>query len=188
MWFNILIAVCVGVLTYGLTIYLDNSNPPKNAQIIQAPVSVVKIKQGEIAPNFSFTDLNEASHNLQDFSGKIVILNFWASWCPPCVKEFPDLLQVAEAYPDEVVLLALSSDHDLKKMNRFLTRLKRNQGRDFATNVFIAIDENQEITREIYKTFKLPETYIIDSKQKLRHKLVGADWTVDELHAIVSSL
>ncbi len=184
MRLNIFIALCIGLLTYGLTIYMDSSKP----KVMELPIETEAPKAGEQTPAFSFTDIFDKTHSVKDFKGKIVILNFWASWCPPCVKEFPLLLETAAAHKDDVVLIALSSDHDAAAMDKFITKLGKKFDLKSIPNVFIALDENTQVTQGLFQTFRLPETIIIDREQNLREKLVGANWTRAELKEIINSM
>lgn len=126
-----------------------------------------------VLPAFSLLDRTGKHHASGDFSGKIVMVNFWASWCAPCVVEFPHFLKLAADHRNDVVLLALSSDHDTAAMERFLKK------HAFKTtpNVVIAHDADGAITRDLFKTYKLPETFIFDRDGILIHKITGADWT-----------
>lgn len=180
MKLNLFIAVLIGVATYGLTLYFNTRTP----DVTQAPIEMSAPVTGEITPEFSFTDINGKAHNIRDFKGKIIILNFWASWCPPCVKEFPIFLDIAAQNKDDLVFIALSSDHDPAAMKRFTDRLKLAN----ADNVFIALDEGTKITGDIFQTFRLPETIIIDQDQKMRSKLIGANWDSQELNTIIKEM
>lgn len=186
MKMNILIAVLIGLFGYGLTVYFNDKDPMSG--VVRAPVQVVEEPyRGEnVVAGFSFTDMKGDVHHIDDFKGKVVVLNFWASWCPPCVKEFPYLLEAALANSDDVVLLAISSDFDVQAMQRFVDKL--GTVHDIPSNVYIALDENTIITRDIFGTFKLPETLIIDRNQKVVHKLVGADWEMEDLQNRIQSL
>ncbi len=177
MRLNIIIAVALGLLGYGLTVYLDQAAQPPRV-VAQVPPVTQKAESGQLVPPFSFTDINGKAHDIESFKGKVILLNFWASWCAPCIKEFPDLLTIAKTHEKDVVLIALSSDHDQKAMDRFLTKMQKKYV--INTNVFIARDENTRITHDIFGTFRLPETIIIDRNLKLRHKFVGARWTIKE--------
>ena len=180
MRLNLLIALAVGLATYALTLYFNNRTP----QVTQAPISVEAPIEGEITPEFSFTDINGKTNNIRDFEGKKIILNFWASWCPPCVKEFPLFLKAAAENKADTVFIALSSDHDATTMNRFVEQLDLEN----ADNVFIALDENTKITNQIFQTYRLPETILIDQNQKMQRKLIGADWDYETLQSIRSSM
>lgn len=178
MQLNILIFLAIAGLTYLVTVYLDNRHKP---EVISAPVEVAEpVKTAEQAPDFSFTTQDRKTYKLSDFKGKVIVLNFWASWCPPCVKEFPMLLEVMQNYPEEAVLIALSSDLEKAHMVRFLKKQQKP-----GTNVFIALDEHQAITQKLYQTFNLPETLVITPDLNLHSKLVGADWDKGALEALI---
>ena len=189
MWLNILIAASISVLTYGATIYFDQRPPPR--EIIVAPdtkLNTVTLEPGKATPDFSFETLNGKAHKISDFKGKIVILNFWATWCAPCLVEFPALLDVAAAHEEDVVLLALSSDLGPEKITPFLNKMEKQRGKKIPDNVFIAIDDMGKVTQEIFQTYRLPETIIIDREQNLRSKLIGANWEPEDLNKIIKEL
>jgi thiol-disulfide isomerase/thioredoxin len=179
MWLNVTIAVVVGLLAYGATLYFDHADPPK---IQTAPVDTT-LSIDSPAPDFTFKTLDGKTRALTDFKDKNIILNFWATWCQPCIVEFPALLRIAEQESD-TVLIALSSDLNEDAIRKFLKKLEMSPGK----NVFIAIDEDARITHGLFQTFKLPETLLIDKNQMLRHKIVGANWTEEDMRAKLKEL
>lgn len=147
--------------------------------VIKAPVETVPQNARHIpAPDFSFTALDEKTANLSDFSGKIVILNFWATWCAPCIREFPDLLELAGNYPDETVLLAVSVDESPEKIAPFLNRLGEiAKDRLKSPNVLIATDPERKIVQDLFGTTMFPETFIIGPDRTVRRKIAGViEW------------
>ena len=123
---------------------------------------------GSPAPDFTVQD---ADHKiaLHDFRGKTVVLNFWATWCPPCVDEMPSLVKLQSDLKDRVVVLAVSVDEDERSYRTFL---KKN-------NVdLLTVRDPQQKSNELYGTFKFPETYIIDRQGVVQRKFIGpVDWT-----------
>ena len=134
---------------------------------------------GDTAPEFTITADNGQKVSLPDFKGKLLVLNFWASWCPPCVQETPSLSQFAAAYaPKGVVVLGISVDKDEKAYRGFLQRFKPN---------FLTAREFQ--IHEDYGTFMYPETYIINSKGKVLHKLAEpVEWMDPRMTQLIDSL
>jgi len=138
------------------------------------------INAGDLAPDFKITTASGKTVTRSDFGGKILVLNFWASWCPPCVEEVPSL----EAFhklmaPQGVVVLAVSIDANEKLYNQFLNRFKVT----FPT----ARDPEANISGS-YGTFQIPETYIIDNTGKVREKIINAtNWMDPDLLARVKS-
>lgn len=173
------IIVLLGLAGYGITLYLDGRAPRGVETQTSAPAPM----HTQI-PAFSFTALDGAQHDIRDFRGKIVILNFWATWCAPCQKEFPALLRIADSHKDDIVLIALSSDIERAAIDRFLNKLSYKP----RANVHIALDDSQRITAGLFQTYRLPETWIIDRQQLLKHKLIGAEWTDEDLRSIIEKI
>ena len=186
---NIAILLIVGILTYALTLHLSDNNIRPIANKVPDKSAIQKEMTGDEVPDFTFTDINDKTHTASDYKDKIIILNFWASWCAPCIKEFPNLLAAADQHKDDIILIALSSDLEESAIDKFIAKMKASQNLSFdAANIHIALDENQEITAKKFSTFKLPETLIIDQNFNLRHKLIGADWQLEDLNAIIEEL
>ena len=123
---------------------------------------------GSPAPDFTVQDADRKVV-LHDFRGKVVVLNFWATWCPPCVDEMPSLVKLQSDLKDRVVVLAVSVDEDERSYRSFL---KKN-------NVdLLTVRDPQQKSNELYGTFKFPETYIIDRQGVVQRKFIGpVDWT-----------
>lgn len=179
---NLLIIIVIALVTAGLTRYFDNT--PSGFPVPETPES--SIKEGDYAPDFAFTDLTGKARKLSDLRGKKIILNFWASWCPPCIKEFPDLLAVAASDPQNIILLALSSDFEEAPMQRFLRKLERQNSENYnARNIMIAMDDNGAVTQGLFQTHLLPETILIDENGRMRRKVSGANWTRQDMLAML---
>lgn len=123
------------------------------------------------APDFSFQTLNGDTITLADLKGKTILLNFWASWCAPCIAEFPSLIELSQTYKQDVVLVALSVDEDPANARRFLTKLKLPLDE---TNILIGLDPDKHISQDLFQTTAYPETYIIDRTLQIRRKVAGA--------------
>ncbi|MDX2150748.1 MAG: TlpA disulfide reductase family protein [Bryobacteraceae bacterium] len=120
---------------------------------------------GDTAPAFSVVTDSGKTVTRSDFGGKVLVLNFWATWCPPCIEELPSLNQFQkEMAASGVVVLGVSVD---KNENVYKNFLKRN-GVVFET----VRDPKTEISAE-YGTYKYPETYVIDAMGKVRQKHIG---------------
>ena len=134
---------------------------------------------GDTAPEFTITADNGQTVSLPDFKGKLLVLNFWASWCPPCVQETPSLSAFAANFADKgVVVLGISVDKDEKAYRAFLQRFHP----AFQTVRELNIHED-------YGTFMYPETYIIDTQGKVLKKIAEPiDWTAPEVTRYIDSL
>jgi peroxiredoxin len=136
---------------------------------------------GERAPDFTLPALTQGSLSLHDFGRQVVVLNFWATWCPPCVEETPSLEKFAEQMRHQgVAVMGVSVDQDVGALRTFADQ----QHLSFP----ILRDPNQSVANR-YGTFQFPETYIIDQEGRVAEKLIGAvDWQDPRLVAFVQQL
>jgi cytochrome c biogenesis protein CcmG/thiol:disulfide interchange protein DsbE len=126
---------------------------------------------GSPAREFTLTD-GSRTVDLAQFRGRIVILNFWASWCPPCIEELPSLLDLQHHLP-QVTVLAISEDEDPQLYQQFLV--------DNQVDLLTLRDPSARI-QLMYGTQKIPESYVIDRNGILRRKFVSAqNWTSPEI-------
>jgi thiol-disulfide isomerase/thioredoxin len=118
---------------------------------------------------------------LADYRGKVVVLNFWATWCPPCVEEMPSLVELQQRLKDKgVIVLAVSLDADEAAYHKFL--------KDHGVNLITVRDPDLK-SSTLYGTFKYPETYIIDRSGSLRRKFIGAvNWNDPEVMSFLEKL
>ena len=125
-------------------------------------------------PDFTFQSLEGNRYALSDFAGKTVLIHFWASWCAPCVVEFPELIALANKKKDQFVILAFSTDRTPEAIQTFLKR------HDMVTpdNMIVIHDDNKAVTEGKFSVFRLPETYIVGGDGLLKRHIVGAyaDW------------
>lgn len=140
---------------------------------------------GKTAPDFAVTLDGKPGH-LSDLRGKIVVLNFWASWCLPCVEEMPALNRLQQRIASRGgVVLGVSADGDPSAYESFL----KNQAVMFPTWRDPNAKDNKSPIALDYGTSMIPETYIIDRKGKIARKVVGAQqWDSPEMLAYVESL
>jgi len=119
-----------------------------------------------LAPDFTLTDLQGRKVTLSQYRGKVVIVNFWATWCPPCREEMPSMESLYRRFKDQdLVLLAINVEEDGgEAVNDFL------KGKDY--NFTILLDTTAEV-QENYQVFQFPETFIIDRNGNLVDKIVG---------------
>jgi cytochrome c biogenesis protein CcmG, thiol:disulfide interchange protein DsbE len=124
------------------------------------------VEVGDSAPDFSITTDSGRTVTAGSFGGKLLVLNFWASWCQPCLQEVPSLEVFNRQFaPEGVVVLGVSVDKNENLYHRFLQQ--------FPVTFQVARDPSWDIAAN-YGTFQLPETYIIDSSGKVVQKVIAA--------------
>ena len=125
--------------------------------------------KGNAAPNFTLTTLDGEEVTLADYKGKKVVLNFWATWCPPCKAEMPHMQNYYEdmAVKENVEILAVnltSTDVGLDKVKAFQE--------DYALSFPIPLDE-EGVVGDTYQAITIPTTYMIDTTGTIQNKIVG---------------
>jgi cytochrome c biogenesis protein CcmG, thiol:disulfide interchange protein DsbE len=135
---------------------------------------------GQPAPDFSFT-LNGRPERLSSLRGKVVVLNFWATWCPPCRDELPSLNRLeAKIAPMGATVLGISVDDDETAYRNFLEQYH------------VTFPTYRDPTKRIpaaYGTYEYPETYIIDRQGRIARKIIGAqDWSSSDIVAYLENL
>ncbi len=166
MKLDLILKVLMGLLLAGLGFVLTGIMSQPNIQV------------GDRAPEFSVTASSGKTITRDNFGGKLLVLNFWATWCPPCVAEMPSLNEFQRQLGgDGVVVLAVSIDKNEAAMRQFIQRF----GLRFET----AHDPSAAIAAS-YGTFRYPESYIIDAKGQVIEKLISEqDWADPKLIARV---
>jgi peroxiredoxin len=133
------------------------------------------------APELKAHDLTGAPKTLSDYRGKVVVLNFWATWCPPCQREMPSLERLRgqmKGRPLEIV--AVSSAETPEEVNAYLAKMK--------LGFPILLDTDSSNTRR-WKVFALPTTFVLDAEGQVRHVLTGpTEWDQGEALAVVESV
>lgn len=139
---------------------------------------------GKVAPDFALTDINEKPIRLSDFRGKVVFLNFWATWCAPCREEMPSMEVLYKNFEkDGLVILAVSIDRvtTTKDIPPFVKGMNL---------TFPVVIDSWGKTDKPYKRMGVPETFIIDQQGVIREIIIGPrDWTrIDNLKTLTTLL
>ena len=134
---------------------------------------------GAMAPDFTLQD-SDRKVVLSQFRGQVVLLNFWATWCPPCDAELPSLMSMQDRMKSKgVTVLGVSIDVDSDAYHRFL--IQRNVN-------FLTVRDPEQRVSSMYGTSGWPETYIIDRHGVLLRKIVGpTNWTAPDMLEFLSS-
>ncbi len=126
----------------------------------------IVLREGDPAPLFSLNDRNGKIWSLEELKGKVVLVNFWASWCPSCKEEKPSLQKLSNMTRDKPNFVILTILYKDNPSGAFQFMKKNN------LNLTLLLDGKQEVS-SIYGVTGVPETYIIDKKGVLRRKIIG---------------
>jgi peroxiredoxin len=154
--------VLIAFLTVAIVQAMDKQAEPEI--ISQETVAMEGLKVGSKAPDFELKTLTGETVKLSELKGKKVMLNFWATWCPPCKAEMPAMEQFHKEAGDEVVILAVNIDPHLD-VKKFVDE----NGITFS----IPLDEEDKVN-EVYQILSIPTTYFIDTKGNIGSKYIGA--------------
>lgn len=134
--------------------------------IIFLMISLVSFSNNVKAPDFNLKDQYGVVHSLENYKGKVIFLNFWATWCPPCKKEMPDIENIYKEYGEnkkDVVILGVNSEKE-NEVKKFL----KDKGYTFPT----VIDENSEVMRK-YFIQAFPTSFVIDKEGNVYGYVMG---------------
>jgi len=132
-------------------------------------------------PAFSLPDTDGETHALADYRGRVVLVNFWATWCPPCIKEMPSLQRLQALQADRPFqTLAVNVGEKRYKVRKF-TRLV-----DFTLPVLL--DEHRR-TFDAWDCSVLPTSFLLDARGRIRYRVQGdTHWDTDEVIALIDGL
>ena len=130
-----------------------------------------KVSAGPTAPNFSLPDLYGQMTSLEQYRGSIVVLDFWASWCPPCKLSIPELVKLQEKYKEKgLVILGISLDDPERASDEYLRAFKEKYRINYA---ILRYDRQVLIDYFAFETPAIPTIFLIDREGKIRDKFVG---------------
>jgi len=128
--------------------------------------------------NWNLVTLNSENVNLSQSEGKVILINFWATWCPPCVAEMPELQELYDAYGDQVVFYFVTNEKP-EKVKLFLEK----KGYDLP--VFLQVEKSPQVL----ESSSLPTTYLISKPGEIVMQKTGAaSWNSDSVHEVLGGL
>ncbi|MDQ0220495.1 redoxin domain-containing protein [Peribacillus cavernae] len=122
------------------------------------------LKVGAKAPDFELKTLSGEKVSLSDYEGKKVMINFWATWCPPCKKEMPEMEKFHQKAGSDVVILAVNIDPE-NDVKGFVDE----KGVTFP----ILLDQEEDLVNEQYQVMAMPTTFFVDKEGVIKNKFVG---------------
>jgi peroxiredoxin len=142
---------------------------------------LTKLPETPQAPDFTLTDLDGNRHRLSDYLGQVVIINFWATWCPPCRAEMPSMQRAWEALKQEgIVMLGIDVGEDEDTIFLFTA--------NYPVEFPLLLDRDSEVIAQ-WPVRGLPTTFVVDPKGRIVYQAIGGrEWDEPELMAAVRAL
>ncbi|HEY4601655.1 MAG TPA: TlpA disulfide reductase family protein [Cerasibacillus sp.] len=180
----VLLLVLGGIFVYNAFIKNDDSTSSNDQNTeggVIMPKEAAGIAVGEKAPDFELSNLDDDKIRLSDLKGKKIILNFWASWCPPCKKEMPEMQAFYEEHHEDIVILAVNT---AEKNPDNAKKFVEENGFTFP----ILVDDESKIGGDMYKALALPTTYFIGTDGKIQLERKIGPMTFDDMVEIMNKL
>ena len=164
----VIVGVVVGILAVaGLVGSQGGGEGIDNVKLVDAPIPdgrgdlEVGAQVEKLAPDFEISDFDGERHRLSDFRGKVVYVNFWATWCIPCGVELPDIYSLEQNHADDVVVIAVNRSQSLDTARSYLEGVPRKDGGEGVTFTVDGMDPDDTLYRE-YRGLGMPVSYFIN--------------------------
>jgi thiol-disulfide isomerase/thioredoxin len=145
------------------------------------PASALAPWSGGPAPELALKDINGRAHDLMAYRGKVVLINFWATWCEPCRQEMPSIQRLSEKLAGKpFVVLAVNVDEPESRVRNFLNQTR--------FELPVLLDTNKSATRQ-WGARLLPVTFIVGADGRVRYRVLGdMDWSSPKAMSVISEL
>lgn len=167
--------IVTAIVGLGIVLLFNSWREKSQGSVGVDRLSLIDSMETNGVPNIKGKTIEGKDFDLQDLKGKVVIINFWASWCGPCLEEFPSMITLVKRMEGKVVLVAVSEDNTRDEIDTFLKAFPEIH----SPNIYVVHDDTREFGRA-YNADRLPESFITDGELKLRKKIVGTiDWNTE---------
>ncbi len=166
---NLLLIVILAVIGGGAYIY---ANMPSTTAVVA----------GDVAPDFTLQDTKGNKVTLSSLRGKVVLVNFWATWCPPCIEEMPSMERLHKYMAEEdFVMLAINTEQNGRTVvPEFLKK---------SPYTFPILYDDKSVAQQQYGVYKFPESFIVGKDGTVVEKIIGPlDWSSSKTVAYLKSL
>lgn len=163
-------------------IFIWQFNQKKGAGVVSENTASSEFpKEGYLAPDFTLPELNKGSVTLSDYRGKIVFINFWATWCPTCDEEMASMEKLYQQFKDkDFEMLTINIDKERDIVEQYL---KKNN------LTFPVLLDPKNVTGKHYQTTGVPETFILDKSGVIVSKVIGPrDWSTEQAIRVFANL
>lgn len=160
------LVLVVVIVLVGASVYLVSSSSSRPSSEWVNSVAV-----GDLAPDFQLEDTKGNKVSLSDLQGKVVMVNFWATWCPPCIEEMPSMERLHEVMAgDDFVMLAINTEQNGRTVvPEFLKK---------TPYTFPILYDDKGVVQKLYGVYKFPESFIVGKDGKVVEKIIGPlDWS-----------
>ena len=174
MKINLLILGIILTLTAGITYWIQDRQADHVTNIY------------DIAPDFDYTTLAGNRGQLIDHKDKVVLVHFWATWCPPCIIEFPNLIKLTADQSDNFIVLAISVDEKTADIQKFMNK----QNKPLPKNFIVIQDTKQKIAEDLFGIKKYPANFLLSPSLEIREILKGPEenWHSDKWRRKIQKL
>ena len=153
---------------------------PQNNHATTTRRGLISLDGNRHATPLALPDQQGKTHTLKDYDDKVILLNFWASWCPPCVEEIPSMNRMAETLGDDFAIVSVNFQESAEHIREFMQKVQV----DFP----VLMDSDGRVSAE-WKVFAFPSSFILDRQGRLRYSVNSAiDWEEDEVLDAVRAL
>jgi len=145
--------------------------------------NLTKVNKMISAADFELQNIDEEKKKLSDYKGKVILLNFWATWCPPCIREMPSMERLHQQVDAEnFKVIAINQMEDIDQVFAFTGQL------EIDPTFEILFDSTSEVSQQ-YAVRGLPTTYLIDKEGKIRYRAIGGrEFNHPEVVKVINSL
>jgi len=159
-----------------LLLFLLSCNTTEKEEVVEE-VDGVSLEELPLIERFSFKNLDGSTINFSETTGKLVFINFWATWCKPCIKEMPSISEAYLKLKDQDIIFLIASDEEVEKIKKF-------ESKHYYS--FNLIHSSTSVFELDVKA--LPTTIIINEKGEIVFNEIGArDWSSDKSIALINS-
>ena len=139
------------------------------------------VEQIRPAPPLKLVDIEDTVHDLSELKGRVVLVNFWTTWCPPCIEEMPSLVRLKEQIqPFDLVILTVNVQEKKGRVSTIASRLK--------LPFPVLLDSEREVG-DAWEVKVFPSTFLVDAKGRLRYRAIGpVEWDSDDVTSTIRRL
>ncbi len=149
--------------------------------VMAAPQTLAQLPQPRAAPDFALSDLDGQLHRLSDYRGQVLIVNFWATWCPPCRREMPSMERAWQQVKDEgIKMVAINVGQDEEALWSFTAEVP--------VSFPLLLDESGSVSHQ-WPMRGLPTTFVVDTQGNIAYQAVGdREWDDPQLLGPIRAL